>query len=185
MVNLGNINGDQAANYNHNQWIFTSPIIAILNICQWDMFPMNKISWDLVPILTQFDHDLWIIAYVRTVTGLAGQNHSITPLSTNLMTYISNEWTQSRSCPTVYPYQVWQQSEMNCSHEDYVHGWTDGWTDTQSDSPPFSFVEWEYVVNFTSNSQNKSEILTNPNTALSIGVRGHQKSPRATRISKG
>ena len=147
------------------------------------MSPMDKISWDLVPILTQFDHDLWIIAYVRTVTGLAGQNHSITPLSTNLMTYISNEWTQSRSCPTVYPYQVWQQSEMNCSHEDYVHGWTDGWTDTQSDSPPFNFVEWEYVVNFTSNSQNKSEILTNPNT-LSIGVRGHQKSPRAARISK-
>ena len=62
------------------------------------------------------------------------------------MSYVSNERTRLRSCPQVRPYQVWPQSEKNCTQES-VKGVVS--TDGQSDNlipvyPPFNFVEWGY-----------------------------------------
>ena len=59
------------------------------------------------------------------------------------MSYVSHERTRPRSCPQVRPYQVWSQSEKNCSRES-VNGVVS--TDGQTDSlipvySPFNFVE--------------------------------------------
>ena len=49
------------------------------------------------------------------------------------MNYISHERTRPRSCPQVRPYQVWLQSEKNCSRES-VNGFvsTDGQTERRT-----------------------------------------------------
>ena len=66
----------------------------------------------------------------ESVNGLSRSKQLISSLSAHLMSYISYERTQPRPCPQVRPYQVWPQSEKNCSRES-VNGVvsTDGQTD--------------------------------------------------------
>ena len=53
----------------------------------------------------------------ESVSGLSRSKWLISSLSARLTSYVSHEQTRPGSCPQVRPYQVWPQSEKNCTRE--------------------------------------------------------------------
>ena len=51
----------------------------------------------------------------ESVNGLSRSKQLISSLGAHLTSSVSHEWTRPRSCPQVRPYQVWPQSEKNCT----------------------------------------------------------------------
>ena len=53
----------------------------------------------------------------ESVNGLSRSKQLISLLSAHLTSSVSREQTRHRSCPQVHPYQVWPQSEKDCTRE--------------------------------------------------------------------
>ena len=80
---------------------------------------MNELGWDLDSryVSTKFDCDRRRIDLRESVSGLSRSKWLISSLSARLTSYVSHEQIRPGSYPQVRPYQVWPQSEKNCTQE--------------------------------------------------------------------